>query len=91
VSREDVLLKEYLVSKKEKLIQKIFARQNVSYKDAEKILFELGYKLKVNGSHHVFRKSDHKHITLKQRPQLLSYQITDLQRVLKDHGYEKTL
>ena len=79
------------MSKKDKLIQKIFQQQNVLYKDAEKILFELGYELKIRGSHHVFRKPGYKHVTLKKRPLLLSYQITDLQKVLKDHGCEKKL
>lgn len=77
------------MSKLEKLIQKIFARQQVSYKDAEKILFDLGYELKVNGSHHVFRKAGYKHVTIKQRSELLSYQITDLQEVLRDHGIKE--
>ena len=79
------------MSKAEKLIQKIFAGQQVSYRDAEKILFKLGYKVKISGSHHVFRKAGYKYITLKQRPQLLSYQITDLQEVLKDHGYKEAI
>lgn len=75
------------MSKIEKLIQKIFDRQQVSYSDAETILFGLGYELKVRGSHHVFRKDGHKHVTIKKRPQLLSYQLKDLEEVLKDHGY----
>ena len=79
------------MSKTEKLIQKIFARQQVSYKDAEKILFDLGYELKVSGSHHVFRKAGYRHVTIKQRPQLLSYQLSDLQEVLRDHGYEEKI
>lgn len=79
------------MSRLEKLIQKIFARQQVSYKDAEKILLELGYELKVSGSHHVFRKAGFKHVTLKRRPQLLPYQITDLQEVLRDHGIEEKI
>lgn len=79
------------MSKTEKLIQKIFARQQVSYKDAEKILIELGYELKISGSHHIFRKAGYKHVTLKLRPQLLSYQITDLQEVLRNHGIEEEL
>jgi hypothetical protein len=79
------------VSKIEKLIQKIFARQQISYADAEKILFEFGYELKVSGSHHVFRKAGYKHVTLKQRPQLLPYQITDLQEVLRDNGIEEKI
>lgn len=77
------------MSKIEKLIQKIFSWQQISYKDAEGLLFSLGYELKINGSHHVFRKQGHKHVTIKQRPQLLAYQITDLQEVLKDHGYKE--
>ncbi len=79
------------MSKTEKLIQKIFARQQISYKDAEKILFELEYELKVSGSHHVFRKAGYKHVTLKRRPQLLPYQITDLQEVLQDHGIKEKI
>lgn len=77
------------VSKTEKLIRKIFARQPISYKEAEKILFELGYELKASGSHYVFRKAGYKHITIKKRPQLLPYQISDLQEVLRNHGYEE--
>jgi predicted RNA binding protein YcfA (HicA-like mRNA interferase family) len=79
------------VSRNKKLIQKIFAHQQISYKDAEKILFDLGYELKVSGSHHVFRKTGYKHVTLKRRPQLLSYQITILQEVLNDHGIEEKI
>ena len=77
------------MSKNEKLIQKIFARQQVSYQDAEKVLFALDYELKVKGSHHVFRKDGQKHITLKRRSQLLAYQITDLQEALREHGYKE--
>ena len=75
------------MSKLEKLIQKIFARQQVSYSDAEKILLGLGYELKIRGSHHVFRKDGYKHVTIKTRPQLLPYQLKDLEEALKDHGY----
>lgn len=79
------------MSRTEKLIKKIFARQQVSFKEAEKILFELGYELKVTGSHHVFRKIGHKHITLKLRPQLLPYQISDVQEALINHGYKEEI
>ena len=75
------------MSKIEKLIQKIFDHQQVSYSDAEKILLGLGYGLKIKGSHHVFRKNGYKHVTIKKRPQLLPYQLKDLEEVLKDHGY----
>jgi predicted RNA binding protein YcfA (HicA-like mRNA interferase family) len=63
----------------------------VSYLEAEKILFELGYELKVSGSHHVFRKAGFKHVTLKRRAQLLPYQITDLQEVLRDHEIKEKI
>ena len=63
----------------------------LTYKDAEKILFELGYELKVSGSHHVFRKTGYKHVTIKRRPQLLPYQLTDLQEVLRDHGTKEKI
>ena len=75
------------MSKLEKLIQKIFNRQQVSYNDAEKILLGLGYEVKVRGSHHVFRKDGYRHVTIKIRPQLLAYQLKDLEEALKDHGY----
>jgi hypothetical protein len=79
------------VSKFDKLIQKIFARQQISYKDAEKILFELGYELKISGSHHVFRKAGYKHVSIKRRSQLLPYQLTDLQEILRDHGIKEKI
>jgi predicted RNA binding protein YcfA (HicA-like mRNA interferase family) len=77
------------VSKFEKLIKKVFSRQQVLYQDAEKILFALGYELKISGSHYVFRKTGYKLVVLKFRQQLLLYQINDLREVLKDHGYKE--
>lgn len=73
----------------DKLIQKIFAGSNVSYADAEKVLLALGFDLKTNSSHHVFRKNDYEHICLKKRSELQPYQIKDLQEVLLDHDYRK--
>lgn len=75
------------MSKLEKLVQKIFDGNNVTFSDAEKILLHLGYQLNIRGSHHVFRKPQCQTITIKKRPQLLLYQINDLKEVLKDHGY----
>lgn len=53
----------------------------------EKILLGLGYELKTQGLHHVFRKDGYKHVTIKNRPQLLPYQLKDLEEALKDHDY----
>ncbi len=76
------------MSKKEKLIQKILTGKNITYKDAENILLQLGFQLKMRGSHHNFRKTGYnKTISIKKRPQLLAYQVEDLKEVLKDHGY----
>jgi predicted RNA binding protein YcfA (HicA-like mRNA interferase family) len=76
------------MSKCEKLIQKILSGKNVSYDEAENMLLNLGFQLKIRGSHHNFRKPKyHRTISIKKRPQLLSYQVNDLQEVLKDHGY----
>ncbi len=73
----------------EKLIQKILSGKKISYKDAEKILLGLGFKVKATGSHHVFRKVGSPYnISLKKRPQLLMYQIKMLQEVLINHGYK---
>jgi hypothetical protein len=78
------------MSTAEKLIQKIFSENQVSYNEAEKLLLGLGYTLKTRGSHHGFRKENFKHIILKRRSQLLPYQIKDLQEVLISHGYKKS-
>lgn len=76
------------MSKLEKLVQKILNGNNISYADAENILLNLEFQLKIRGSHHTFRKPQyHRTITIKRRPQLLSYQIDILKEVLKDHGY----
>ena len=74
------------MSKLEKLLAKILSGNNVSYQEAENVLFKLGFLLKISGSHHVFRKPGyHRTISIKKRPQLLAYQIEDLKEVLKDH------
>lgn len=58
------------------------------YDEAENILLHLGFQLKIRGSHHNFRKAQyHRTVSIKRRPQLLSYQVYDLKEVLKDHGY----
>ena len=76
------------MSKFEKLIQKILNGTNISYQEAENILLSLGFQVKIRGSHHNFRKPKYlRTISIKRRPQLLSYQIDDLKEVLKDHGY----
>jgi predicted RNA binding protein YcfA (HicA-like mRNA interferase family) len=76
------------MSKFEKLIQKILNGKNVTYDDSENLLLHLGFQLKIRGSHHNFRKPQyHRTLSIKKRPQLLSYQIDDLKEVLKDHGY----
>ena len=74
----------------EKLIQKVLAGKKISYKDAERILLGLGFKVKITGSHHVFRKvGTHYNVSLKKRPELLAYQIKMLQEVLLNHGYKE--
>jgi predicted RNA binding protein YcfA (HicA-like mRNA interferase family) len=78
------------MSAEEKLIQKILAGRSVSYKDAEKMLFKLGFDVKITASHHIFRKKGYStNVSLKRRAELLSYQIKLLQEVLEDHGYKK--
>ncbi len=73
----------------EKLIQKVFNGSQISYADAEKILFYLGYSLTIESSHHGFRKEGFKLVVLKRRSQLKPYQIKDLQEALLSHGYKK--
>lgn len=77
------------MGKFEKLIEKILNGKNVSYQEAENLLLNLGFQLKIRGSHHNFRKSGYQRtISIKKRPQLFDYQIDDLKEVLKDHGYK---
>ena len=76
------------MSKVQKLIEKILLGRNVSYSDAEKILFRLGFAVEIKGSHHTFRKDGFiRNVSLKRRSELLPYQIEMLKEVLKDHGY----
>lgn len=76
------------MTKAEKLIRKILLGNNISYKDAENLLLNLGFELKISSSHHIFRKKGYvKTVSIKKRAELLPYQINDLQGVLKDHGY----
>ncbi len=78
------------MSKIEKLVERILSGQAVSYDDAQKLLFSLGFIMKSEGSHHVFRRKGYsKNISIKKRSQLLPYQLKDLKEVLKDHGYPK--
>lgn len=78
------------MSSYDKLINKILAGRNISYKDAEKILSGLDFELSVTGSHHIFRKKGyHRTVTLKKRSELLQYQIKLIQEVLKDHGFDE--
>lgn len=77
-----------LMSKLQKLIEKILEGRAVSYEEAEKLLFGLGFEVEVRGSHHVFRKKGYiRNVSIKRRSQLLAYQIRDLKEVLRDHGY----
>ncbi len=76
------------MSKFEKMIHRILQNRAVSYKEAEALLKQMGFDLRIRGSHHVFGKPNYnKNISLKIRDQLLPYQIRLLQEVLKDHGY----
>lgn len=76
------------MSKLDKLILKILNGKNVSYQEAENFLIQLGFQLKIKGSHHIFRKPGYvKTLSIKRRKLLYDYQIDDLKEVLKDHGY----
>jgi predicted RNA binding protein YcfA (HicA-like mRNA interferase family) len=76
------------MSKIQKLIEKILQGRNISYKDAEKILLNLGFSLEIRGSHHIFRKDGFlKNISIKKRAQLLPYQLDLLKEVLQENGY----
>ncbi len=76
------------MSKLEKLIEKVLNGKNISYDEAENLLLNLGFSLKISSSHHIFRKTQYPRvISIKKRAQLLRYQTDDLKEVLKDHGY----
>ena len=44
------------MTKTEKLIHRIFEGAQISYEEAERVLLSLGFMMKSEGSHHVFRK-----------------------------------
>ena len=76
------------MSKFDKLVKRILDGQSISYKEAETLLKKLGFDLRINGSHHVFSNPNHgKNVSLKNRSQLLAYQMRLLQEVLKNYGY----
>jgi predicted RNA binding protein YcfA (HicA-like mRNA interferase family) len=78
----------WVMTKLQKLIDKILEGRDVSYEEAEKILLQLGFKVRVKGSHHVFFKDSYaKNVSIKRRVQLLAYQMRELKEVLRDHGY----
>lgn len=74
----------------EKLINKIFHGTNISFAEAEKLLFYFGYVVSIEGSHYRYRKKGYRQIILKRRSQLKPYQIKELQEVLTSHGYNNT-
>lgn len=58
------------MSKIEKLILKIVNGKNVSYDEVENVLLNLGFQLKIRGSHHIFRKPQYpRTISIKKRSQ----------------------
>lgn len=78
------------MSKIDKLVKKILLGHQVSYEEAQALLYSLGFAMKCEGSHCVFRKKGYgKNISLKKRSQLLPYQIKDVKEVLKEYGYPK--
>jgi predicted RNA binding protein YcfA (HicA-like mRNA interferase family) len=78
------------VSKRDKLIQKIFkGKSDVTPDDAVNILEMLGFKASPNGgSHLTFRKPNRQSVTivLTQNP-LKSYLLEKLQETLRKEGY----
>jgi hypothetical protein len=79
------------MSSREKLIQKILdGTKNISFDEVENFLRWLGFKVKVSGSHYIFRKEGIEYtVSLKKRPQLLTYQIDDVREALIKHGYKE--
>ena len=75
-----------VMSKFEKLKQKIREGQTISYEEAENLLIKIGFKVRSRGgSHHVFSKDGYeKNISIKKRSQLLPYQIRLIEEVLEN-------
>lgn len=75
-----------VMSKFEKLIQKIKNGQSVSYDEVEGLLLKLGFSVRSRGSHHVFSKDGYeKNISIKKRSELMQYQLRLIEEVLQDH------
>jgi len=79
------------MSKKAKLIEKVFTFGDITFQEAEKLLNSLGYESEFpNGgsSHKTFRKAGQEKITLvsTQRP-LKRYAIKMIQEILRKEGF----
>ena len=81
----------YYMSKRDKLIQKVFkSNSDVTPDEALKLLKTLGFKATpTGGSHLTFRKSNRQSVTivLTQSP-LKPYMLEKLQEALKNEGYQ---
>ncbi len=72
----------------DKLVTKILFGFSLSYAQAERVLFRLGFVVRIRGSHHSFRKKGYpKTVTLTREKRLLKYQVDLVKEVLIDHGY----
>jgi len=80
------------MGKREKLIQRILSGQSIDFKDAEKILTDIGYTSEYpqgGSSHKTFRKEGREKITLVsyQRP-IKQYALKLVQQALINEGYK---
>lgn len=74
------------MTKRQKIIQKIKDKRDISFEEAENLLLSLGFKKKVKGSHNVFRKEGEiKHLTLTKKSQLKKYQVELLKEFLENY------
>lgn len=76
------------MSKRDKLVQKIFKGSQVSFQEVHDLLVYLGFSVRVAGSHHIFVKPGQEGITIPLHHPVKAVYLKQLSEVLRRHGYE---
>lgn len=80
----------------EKLFDKILLSQsdaNIDFNDLSKLLQQLGFEMRVNGSHHIFRKAGVKELINIQKDgnKAKPYQIRQIRKIMIDYNLREFL
>ena len=76
------------MTKRDKLIQKILEGKTISTEQAITLLTFLGYETRSGkGSHVTYTKADFSITLVRERKELLPYQLKDIKAILESEGY----